>query len=405
MKKIRLGLALLASAGMARAGVDPYETLVQKLSEKALAKVPDHKIAVLAFEYVDKRPSPGVRVVTEKLTNRFVEHGGWTVIERSMVEKLTQELEFQLSAAVDPESAKQIGKGLGVEAIVTGTLEEPKRGRVEVSARIIRAESYEILAAASVIVEKTWSDTPVEEAASSPASTRNVSRFRGPVHGFTDFFFGISDAKADLEFKNSRAIIDQSHLGFTGVTPNPFSSIGFTGLETKASPPVGFRVGGFGEIFGGDLELSIYSHSIKSQNTTHSVNGVNRGAFRFTADDYLKITVLNLLTGDFLMRLPVSDRAYPYVGLGFGLTLNTLTSNYVKSLAGSSVTASLNEISPGLLVRVPLGVRMKIGDKLGLFGEYRYVMNRVTFNREIANETDTLTLKGGQFLTGLSLMF
>jgi TolB-like protein len=148
--------------------------MAEKLSARAVQKLSDKKVAILPFEYVDGRKSAGGRVVAEKLTNRIVELGELTVIERALVEKVMSELEFQMSGAVDPETARKIGKGLGVEAIITGTLEDLGENKVEVNARVIKTQTYEIIAVASGEVSKTWkqgsetSDSPVR----SPEETK-----------------------------------------------------------------------------------------------------------------------------------------------------------------------------------------------------------------------------------------
>jgi len=66
-----------------------------------------------------------------------------------MVEKVMKELEFQNGGTVDPETAKKLGKGLGVEAIVTGSLQDLSYGNVEINARVIKTQTYEIIAAST----------------------------------------------------------------------------------------------------------------------------------------------------------------------------------------------------------------------------------------------------------------
>jgi opacity protein-like surface antigen len=289
---------------------------------------------------------------------------------------------------------------------------------VEISARVIKTESYEIVAAGTQVVPKTWQDGPApsavapeqpsesaaeagpERSVSSPSRARRLN-----IKGFADFVLGVSNSKMDLEFKNSSRGINQSELGFGGITPNPFTSISFDGLTTKTSVPLGMRVGAYGQIIGGDMEISYFSHGMNSQSTSFSVNGISRGGFRFTADNYLKVTVLNLLTGDIFVRIPTSETVFPYVGLGMGMTLNTVTSSYAKANSGGFVNSSLSETTPGFTFRVPFGVRFRLNDKVGMFGEGRYYYNTFTFNRNISGETDSITMTGLQFLTGLSLVF
>lgn len=165
MRRLAVLLVLIFSFGVSFASknTDPYQDITAGLADGAAKKLWDKKIAVLAFDYVDGRSSPGGRDVAEELTSRFVQLGRFTVVERGLVEKVVKELEFQNSATVDPDTAKKLGKGLGVEAIVTGTLEDLPSGMVEVNARVIKTETYEIVAASVHEVKKTWTDASPEQ--------------------------------------------------------------------------------------------------------------------------------------------------------------------------------------------------------------------------------------------------
>ena len=80
------------------------------------------KIAILPFSYLDKRKSEGGSIVSERLTTRIVKLKKYQVIERRALENLIQEQHLETSGAVSAETAKQIGKILGVDAIISGTL-------------------------------------------------------------------------------------------------------------------------------------------------------------------------------------------------------------------------------------------------------------------------------------------
>ena len=58
------------------------------------------------------------------------------------------------------------------------------------------------------------------------------------------------------------------------------------------------------------------------------------------------------------------------------------------------------------MVRVPVGMRIRIADKTQLVAELRYEMNTMNFTRGgIAGESDTLTLSGVKFLVGMGFDF
>jgi TolB-like protein len=60
--------------------------------------------------------------IIEELTASLVNSGNLTVVDRSNLELLQQELDFQLSGEVSDESAQSIGKKLGAQTIISGSL-------------------------------------------------------------------------------------------------------------------------------------------------------------------------------------------------------------------------------------------------------------------------------------------
>jgi TolB-like protein len=120
---------------------------------------PGIKLAVLAFPYTSEKPSEGPVVIQERLTTLLAGSKNITLIERGLMQKVMEELKLQASGAVDEETVKKLGKMLGADAVVTGTLNDLQDGGCEVNARVVEAESGKILAAASASVTKTWSDT------------------------------------------------------------------------------------------------------------------------------------------------------------------------------------------------------------------------------------------------------
>ena len=62
--------------------------------------------------------------VMEELTVHFVNNGSFTVVDRSNLELLQQEMAFQLSGEVSDETALSIGKKLGAQTIISGSIEQ-----------------------------------------------------------------------------------------------------------------------------------------------------------------------------------------------------------------------------------------------------------------------------------------
>jgi hypothetical protein len=57
------------------------------------------------------------------LTSNFVNQDLFTVVDRRNLELLRQEMDFQLSGAVDDHAVQAIGKKLGAQSIISGKIE------------------------------------------------------------------------------------------------------------------------------------------------------------------------------------------------------------------------------------------------------------------------------------------
>jgi len=136
--------------------VTPYQMLVGELL-KELEGV-DKKVAVTGFSYSDGRDSRDGGVVVERITTELVKSKKVKVIERKEITKVFEELKFQRSGAIDSGSAKEIGKMLGADLVIVGTLAELPDKQIEINARVVGIESGEVLSAASARLKKDWID-------------------------------------------------------------------------------------------------------------------------------------------------------------------------------------------------------------------------------------------------------
>lgn len=131
-----------------------YKTIAKELLDDS--EVNGKKLAVAPFSYFDSRESGDGAIVAEKLTAELVKTKKLTVIERKEIEKVFQELKFQMSGAIAPSSAKSVGQVLGADWLVVGTLTELPDRHLEINARLVSVESGEIIRTASGIVKKNW---------------------------------------------------------------------------------------------------------------------------------------------------------------------------------------------------------------------------------------------------------
>jgi len=86
--------------------------------------------------------------LTDRLRTELFNIGGYKVVERGMMEEILGELGYQQSGCTSDECIVEVGKHLGVEQMVGGSIS--KVGRTySVSARIVSVETREIIKTAT----------------------------------------------------------------------------------------------------------------------------------------------------------------------------------------------------------------------------------------------------------------
>lgn len=144
--------------GMIVTGHDTFELDV-KLNHlahemvKSLRQENKTNLAIVEFPDLDGRVSQFGKYVAEELTTRLFTTRRFNIVERQLLNQLLAEQNFGQSGLVDVNSAAQIGKMLGVEAIVTGTITD-LGNNIRINARLIETVSASVFAVASVTIEK-----------------------------------------------------------------------------------------------------------------------------------------------------------------------------------------------------------------------------------------------------------
>lgn len=120
------------------------DKITQHMSEKKKTK-----IAIIPFQDLttDMVTILG-KYIAEELTTALFDSGKFNIIERNLLNKVLDELKLSQTGAVDPSSAKELGKITGVDAVVTGTIQDLVN-RVAINCRLIETETGNIFAAAS----------------------------------------------------------------------------------------------------------------------------------------------------------------------------------------------------------------------------------------------------------------
>lgn len=93
------------------------------------------------------------RIVSEELITRLYQTKKFKVIERQQLNKIISEQKLSLTGVVDPASAQKLGRVLGVDSIVFGSISDLVK-HLKINARLISTETGEVFAAASVEIVK-----------------------------------------------------------------------------------------------------------------------------------------------------------------------------------------------------------------------------------------------------------
>lgn len=119
--------------------------VVTKHSQPKNTKI---RVAVLPFKDAYGHPGSG-EAATEAMTTRLLSIPAYDIIERSALDNVIKEQAFASSGAIDPKTASELGKLLGVDSIVVGVVTEWQErhqlifppAKATVSARMVNART------------------------------------------------------------------------------------------------------------------------------------------------------------------------------------------------------------------------------------------------------------------------
>ena len=103
-------------------------------------------IAIKDFEVIMGSNKEVAKYVQEDVTTVLVNSGQFNVVERSKLQSVLEELQMAQAGLIDPASVKEVGKLLGADIILTGTL-APTGDEWNVNLRVINTETGLIAAA------------------------------------------------------------------------------------------------------------------------------------------------------------------------------------------------------------------------------------------------------------------
>lgn len=152
-----MGSAALAAAVLfaSQAAANDYRGMAAELA-RAAQKAGVRRIAVMTVEPLGSPDAEGAAVVGERLVGELARQPGIQVVERSLLDRVMKEQRLAQSGAVAPADAGSVGRLMGVDAIVTGSLVRKSSRKVELNLRLIHAADARVLGASSAEVKPDW---------------------------------------------------------------------------------------------------------------------------------------------------------------------------------------------------------------------------------------------------------
>ncbi|MEG3850909.1 LPS assembly lipoprotein LptE [Microcoleus sp. herbarium19] len=165
-----------ASAIAAPAATEPASQLAQATAKKRLV-VMDFDYGTTNSYYTSYRGVGAAKGISELLINELVNNGTYTVVDRSKLEQVLKQQ--NRTGTMDAGTAAEIGKQLGVDAVLIGTItkfnidkqsgggsfmgigagSQKTKATVQIDVRLIGTASGDILATAKAVGEADQSDS------------------------------------------------------------------------------------------------------------------------------------------------------------------------------------------------------------------------------------------------------
>lgn len=133
------------------------EAAVRNLADKLAARLMEAKqfrVGVLEFLDLQGRISQLGKFIGEELTTAFFEQGKFSLVERGLLQQVMREHALTQTGIIDITQAQEIGKAVGADAIITGSLSDIGN-EIKANARLIDVRAGTVLAVAGESIAKT----------------------------------------------------------------------------------------------------------------------------------------------------------------------------------------------------------------------------------------------------------
>ena len=373
-------------------------------------------VAVLELRPQNVRPGDAT-LVTDYLRDELVNSGVYQVVERQRIADLLAEQDLQLLGLTEVEYAARIGHFLNANKVFVGDYGIIEDVRV-LAVRMVDVET------GRVEVSKTVGGFSTRD--TGEAVKRIVLALRGlPAGSLTSNWpSGPSKAVSYLMVYggwNVGSVVDyraESAFKSGPVSGEPIWAGGAVEVKSVASfPGFGLRLGARKKWFGGDLEISVLSHTIPAQSVFYDIGGfiwlpdpaIFYEVYLDTLDlpdNFQRMFSLGF-GGNFYIQIP-SRLVQPYIGLGASLLMNKVTSDYPGpgNLALEIEGEKLNSTSLGWALQLPIGIKMPLSRTTFLYLEFRAARHffAIVSGDSFQREKDWFTLQTFQVLLGTGFM-
>ncbi|MCR4439933.1 MAG: FlgO family outer membrane protein [bacterium] len=156
-------------------------------------------IAVLPFASKGIGRELGQIDLLDKVITELVNLNRFKVIERAQLEKILAEQQLGMSGVLDASTAAQIGKGIGVDAVMIGSITQGGNS-VTIDARLIDTETATIISAKDAFV------TGISLQSLSQMISELAGKFRDDFPLANGYVIGIDGSRVTLDLSSSSGL-------------------------------------------------------------------------------------------------------------------------------------------------------------------------------------------------------
>lgn len=156
-------------------------------------------IAILPFDTKGIGSEMGEIDLLDKLTTAFYNMNRFKVIERAQLEQILNEQKLGMSGIVDVSTAAQIGKGMGVDAVVCGSIARAGN-TASVDARLVDTETAAIITAQDAYANN------INLQALSQMILEVAAKIKNELPLVTGYVIGVDNDRVTLDLGRSKGI-------------------------------------------------------------------------------------------------------------------------------------------------------------------------------------------------------